>query len=116
MRVYNPPVDPVAKTVTLKRTIKIKPKGSPAIDVPTPPEESSKVPDDKEPGPLVLDIAGGVIESNLGQYLRPNDYELRLTLTDVATQKKLDLVAPFTVVAKPGAPAPAPAPAPKKKG
>ncbi len=116
VRIYNPPVDPVLKTVTLKRTIKIKPKGRPAIDVPTPPEESSKVPDEKEPGALILDIAGGVIESNLGQYLKPGDYELRLTLTDPATQKKLDLAAPFAVVGAPAAaPAPAPAPAPKKK-
>ncbi len=98
VRLYNPPVDPVSRTVTLKRTVKIKPKGQPAIDVPTPPEEPAKVPEDKEPGALVLDIAGGVVESNLGQYFRPGDYELRLTLTDAASQKKLDLVAPFTVV------------------
>lgn len=114
-RLYNVPMDPVSRTVTLKRTIKLKPKGQPPIDVPTPPEEPAKVPDLKEGGALVLDIAGGVIESNLGQYLKPNDYELRVTVLDTATQKKLDLVAPFTVVG-PAAPAPAPAPAPKKKG
>lgn len=113
VRIYNPPVDPVSRTLTLKRTIKLKPKGQPAIDVPTPPEEPAKVPDQKEGDALVLDLAGGVIESNLGQYLRPNDYELRITVVDAATQKKLDLVAPFTVVGS-AAPAP-PAPAPKKK-
>ncbi len=98
VRVYNPPVDPVSQTVTLKRTVKIKPKGQPAIDVPTPPEEPAKVPEQKEQGMLVLDIAGGVVESNLGQYLKPGDYELRLTLTEPTTQKKLDLATPFTVV------------------
>lgn len=113
VRIYNPPVDPVSRTLTLRRTIKIKPKGQPAIDVPTPPEEPAKVPDQKEGDALVLDLAGGVIESNLGQYLRPNDYELRITVVDTASQKKLDLVAPFTVVG-PATPAP-PAPAPKKK-
>ena len=114
MRIYNPPVDPVWRTVTLRRTIKLKPKGQPPIDVPTPPEEPQKVPEDKEGGALVLDLAGGVIESNLGQYLKPNDYELRITILDTGTQKKLDLVAPFSVVGS--AAAPAAAPAPKKKG
>jgi GWxTD domain-containing protein len=115
VRIYNPPVDAVNRTVTLRRTIKLKPKGQPPIDVPTPPEEPAKVPDEKENGALVLDLAGGIIESNLGQYLKPNDYELRVTILDTASQKKLDLVAPFTVVG-PAAPAPAAAPAPKKKG
>jgi GWxTD domain-containing protein len=115
VRIYNPPVDPVSRTVTLRRTIKLKPKGQPPIDVPTPPEEPQKVPEDKEGGALVLDLAGGVIESNLGQYLKANDYEMRITILDVATQKKLDLVAPFSVVGS-AAPAPAPAPVPKKKG
>ncbi len=112
MRIYNPPVEPVSRTVTLRRTIKLKPKGQPPIDVPTPPEEPQKVPDDKETGALIVDLAGGVIESNLGQYLKPNEYELRITILDPASQKKLDLVAPFTVV---GSSAPPP-PAPKKKG
>jgi GWxTD domain-containing protein len=113
VRIYNPPIDAVSRTILLRRTIKIKPKGQPPIDVPTPPEEPSKVPERKEGGALVLDLAGGVIESNLGQYLKPNDYELRVTILDTATQKKLDLVAPFTVV---GSVPPAPAPAAKKKG
>jgi GWxTD domain-containing protein len=98
VRLYNPPIDPVSRTVALRRTVRIKPKGQPAIDVPTPPEEPAKVPDQKEQGTLVLDIAGGVVESNLGQYLKPGDYELRVTLLDVASQKKLDLMTPFTVV------------------
>ena len=115
VRIYNPPVDPVTRTITLKRTLKIKPKGQPAIEVPTPPEEPAKVPEEKERGAVVLDIAGGIVESNLGQYFRPGDYEFRLTLTDVPTQKKLDLVAPFTVTGTLPQ-APAAAPAPKKKG
>ena len=113
VRLYNPPVDAVTGTVTLKRTLKIKPKGQPAIDVPTPPEEPAKLPAQKEPGTLVLDIAGGVVESNVGQYLKPGDYELRLTLLEPTTQKKLDLVTPFTVTGTLPAPPPA---APKKKG
>jgi hypothetical protein len=101
VRLYNPPIDPVSRTVTLKRTVKIKPKGQPAIDVPTPQEEPAKLPDQKDPGTLVIDIAGGVVESNLGQYLKPGDYELRLTLVEPTTQKKLDLATPFTVVGPP---------------
>jgi GWxTD domain-containing protein len=117
VRLYNPPFDPVTRTITLKRTVKIKPKGQPAIEVPMPPEEPAKVPEQKEPGAIVLDVAGGVVESNLGQYFRPGDYELRLTVSDAATQKKLDLVAPFTVTGTlPAAPPKAAAPAPKKKG
>ncbi len=114
-RLYNPPVDPVTRTVTLKRTLKIKPKGQPPIDVSMPPEEPAKVPDQQEAGALILDIAGGIVESNLGQYFRPGEYELRLTLTDEATKKKLELVAPFTVTGTLPA-APPPAAAPKKKG
>jgi GWxTD domain-containing protein len=98
VRLYNPPVDPVSRTITLRRTVRIKPKGQPAIEVPTPPEEPAKVPEQKEAGAIVLDIAGGVVESNLGQYFKPGDYEFRLTLTDAATQKKLELMTPFTVV------------------
>ncbi|MFI5197298.1 MAG: GWxTD domain-containing protein [Thermoanaerobaculia bacterium] len=98
VRLYNPPVDPVSRMITLRRTVKIKPKGQPAIEVPTPPEEPEKVPEHKEAGAIVLDIGGGVVESNLGQYFRPGDYELRLTLTDAGTQKKLELMTPFTVV------------------
>lgn len=98
VRLYNPPMDPVTRTVSLKRTVRIKPKGQPAIEVPTPPEEPAKVPDQKELGTLVLDIAGGVVESNLGQYFQPGDYELRLTLTEPTTQAKLELATPFTVV------------------
>ena len=117
VRLYNPPVDPVTRTITLKRSLKIKPKGQPAIEVPTPPEEPAKVPEQKESGAVVLDIAGGIVETNLGQYFKPGDYELRLTLTDAATQKKLDLAAPFTVTGTlPSVPRPAAAPAPKKKG
>ena len=98
VRLYNPPIDPVTRTITLKRTVKIKPKGQPAIDVPTPPDEPAKVPDQTEQGTLVLDIAGGVVDANLGQYLKAGDYELRLTLTEPTTQKRLDLATPFTVV------------------
>jgi GWxTD domain-containing protein len=114
LRIYNPPVDPVSSTVTLKRTIKIKAKGQPAIDVPTPPAEPQKVPEEKGAGALILDLAGGIIETNLGQYLKPNDYELRVSLVDPASQKKVEVSAPFTVVGT--LPAPAAPPAPKKKG
>ena len=117
IRLYNPPIDPVSRTITLKRTVKIKPKGQPSIDVPTPPDEPAKVPEEKEQGTLVLDLAGGVVESNLGQYLKAGDYELRVTLVESATQKRLDLVAPFTVTGTlPVAPVHPGAPAPKKKG
>lgn len=114
VRLYNPPIDPVSQTVLLKRTVKIKPKGQPPIEVPMPPEEPAKVPEQKEQGTLVLDVAGGVVESNLGQYLKPGDYELRITLLEPTTQKKLDLMAPFTVTGSLPAP-PHPAAAPKKK-
>lgn len=117
VRLYNPPVDPVTRTITLRRTLKVKPRGLPAIDVPTPPDEPARVPELKEPGAIVLDIAGSVVESNLGHYFKPGDYEMRLTVTDAATQKKLELAAPFTITGTlPAPPAPAAAPAPKKKG
>ena len=44
VRIYNPAVDPVNRTVLLKRSMKVKPKNGAGIDVPLPPDEPAPRP------------------------------------------------------------------------
>lgn len=111
MRLYNPSVDAATKKMLLKRIVKIKPKGGAPIDVPQPPEEPAPAPEYKDKGAVVVDLAGGIVESNLGDYFRPGEYTLKVTIVD--GEKRVEAQAPFTVVG-PAAPPPPP-PAPKKK-
>lgn len=111
IRIYNPPVDPVSKTTFIKRSLRIKPKGSSAIEVPGGEEKPTPVPDVKDAGTLILDLAGVIVDENLGDYFRPGEYELRITVVDQGSGKKLEASAPFTLTETPKAPAPA---APKK--
>lgn len=110
IRLYNPTPDAATNKITLKRTIRIKPKNGPPVEVPQPAEEPAPAPDPKE-GKIVLDLAGNIVESNLGEYFRPGDYTLQVKITDAVSGKVIDAAAPFTVVGPP----PAPAGAPKKK-
>jgi GWxTD domain-containing protein len=99
VRVYNPKVDTATKTIRLSRTVKIKPKGAPAMDVPQPADQPVAVPESKDGTELIsLDVAAEVIQENLGEYLRkPGDYDLRVTITDQVAQKTLETSATFTV-------------------
>jgi GWxTD domain-containing protein len=116
VRVYNPAVDPANHTTLVKRTVKIKPKGGPAIDVPQAPEQPAPAPEMKDgKDVIVLDLAGNIVPEDLGKYFKPGDYVLRVTLTDGVSGKSLDLNAPFSVTGPaPEAPKSAPPP-PKKK-
>lgn len=99
VRVYNPKVDPATKTISISRTVKIKPKNSPAMDVPQPKDEPVAVPDSKDGTELVsLDVAAEIIQMNLGEYLRkPGDYDLKVAITDQVGQKTIEASATFTV-------------------
>ena len=99
IRVYNPKVDTATKTIRLSRTVKIKAKGAPAMDVPQPKDDPIPVPDSKGPsGMLTLDVAAEVIQANLGEYLRkPGDYDLKVAITDQVSQKTIEASATFTV-------------------
>jgi hypothetical protein len=99
VRVYNPAVDPVSKTVRLSRIVKIKAKGAPAMDVPQPKDDPIPVPDSKEPpGILTVDLAAALIDGNLGEYLRkPGDYDLKVSITDEVSKKTVEASATFTV-------------------
>jgi GWxTD domain-containing protein len=121
IRVYNPAVDPANRTTLVKRTVKIKPKGGPAIDVPQAPEQPAPAPEAKDgKDVIVLDLAANIVPEDVGKYFKPGDYTLRITLTDGVSGKSVEATAPFTVVGsaapEPAAPKPAPKPAPKKKG
>ena len=48
VRVYNPTVDPATKTVSFTRTAKLRPKGSPWMDLPQPQDPPIPVPDRKD--------------------------------------------------------------------
>ncbi|HQR44871.1 MAG TPA: GWxTD domain-containing protein [Thermoanaerobaculia bacterium] len=113
IRIYNPAVDPATKTTFLKRSLRVKPKSGSAIEVPGSEDKPLPVPEMKDPGVIVIDVAGAIVDENMGEYFRPGDYELRITITDGVSGKKLDAAAPFTLVASPKPAAPAPAPAKK---
>lgn len=99
VRVYNPKVDTATKTIRISRTVKIKPKGAPSMEVPQPADEPVAVPDSKDGTELIsLDVAAEVIQANLGEYLRkPGDYDLKVAITDQVAQKTLETSATFTV-------------------
>ncbi len=112
-RFYNPAVDPATKKLNLQRSISIKPKNGSTIDVPQPPDEPMAVPEQAGMSTaLVLDLAGAIVDANLGDYFRPGEYTLILKLTDVVAGKSIEARTPFTLVAPPPAPA-AKAPAAK---
>ena len=121
-RVYNPAVDPATKRLHLKRSISIKPKNGSTIDVPQPPDEPMVVPEQAGSATaLVIDLAGSIVDVNLGDYFRPGEYVMTLKITDVISGKSVEAKTPFSLAAPP-APAKAPAakpaapkaPAPKK--
>jgi GWxTD domain-containing protein len=107
IRIYNPFVDPVTHTVFLGRSVRIKPKSGSTVEVPAGADKPAPVPEMKDAGTLVIDLAGVIVEDNLGDYFRPGDYELRVVVTDQNSGKKVEASAPFTMAAKPAAPDPA---------
>jgi GWxTD domain-containing protein len=113
VRVYNPGIDPVTRKTGLKRSIRIKPKsGGSGTDVPIPAEEPPVIPDSKDGmTSYVVDLAGNIVDANLGDYFRPGEYEIRIKVTDDVAKKTVEATVPFTVVGPP----PAAKPAPKKK-
>jgi GWxTD domain-containing protein len=108
IRVYNPSVDPATKTTFVKRSLRIKPKTGSAVEVPGSEDKPTLVPNLQEGGALILDLAGVIVEENLGDYFRPGEYELRFTIVDQGSGKKLEASAPFTLTGTPKPPAPAP--------
>ncbi len=109
VRVYNPAVDPATRSVHLSRTVKLKPKGQPTIDIPQPEDAPIPVPERKgkeAEGPLTVDVAASLIESNLGAYLsRPGDYDLKVAITDLIAKTTAEATATFTVTGTLKAPA-----------
>jgi hypothetical protein len=99
VRVYNPAVDPASKTVRLSRTVKIKAKGSPAMDVPQPSDPPIPVADSKDPAAILsVDVAAALIDANLGEYLRKaGEYDLKVSITDEVSKKTAETSATFTV-------------------
>lgn len=101
VRVYNPAVDPATKTVSLSRTVKLKPKGFPAADLPQPQDPPIPVPDVKgedAKGLLSVDVSVVLIESRLGDYLRrPGEYEIKVVMTDNISKKTAEQSGTFVV-------------------
>lgn len=109
IRIYNPSIDPITKTTFLRRSLRVKPKVGSAIEVPGAEDKPLPVPEMKDAGVVVVDIAGAIVDENISDYFRPGDYELRITVTDAVSGKKLDAAAPFSLAASPKPAAPAPA-------
>ena len=99
VRVYNPAVDPLSKTVQLSRSVKIKAKGSPAMDVPQPADPPIPVADSKDPTAILsVDVAAALIDANLGEYLKKaGEYDLKVSITDEVSKKTAETSATFTV-------------------
>ncbi len=101
LRVYNPAVDPATNTVSVSRTVKLKPKGAPPVDIPQPQDPPVKVPDPKSKdakGIVTLDVSAVLIESRLGEYLRkPGEYEIKVVVTDNVSKKTAEGSATFVV-------------------
>jgi hypothetical protein len=101
VRVYNPAVDPASNTVSLSRTVKLRPKGAPPMDVPQPQDPPVRVPDQKgkdAKGILTVDVSAILIETRLGEYLRkPGEYEIKVTVTDNVSKKTAEGSATFVV-------------------
>ena len=101
-RLYNPAVDPATKKLNLKRSITIKPKSGSTIDVPQPPDEPMPVPEQQGVSTaLVVDLAGAIVDVNIGDYFRPGEYTMTLKVTDIVAGKTVEAKAPFTLVAPP---------------
>jgi hypothetical protein len=113
-RLYNPAVDPATRKLNLRRAISIKPKSGSMIEVPQPPDEPMAVPEGQGVATaLVIDLAGAIVDVNVGDYFRPGEYTLSLKVTDVVAGKTVEAKTPFTIVAPPAPPASAKAPAAK---
>jgi GWxTD domain-containing protein len=101
VRVYNPAVDEATKSVTLTRTVRLKPKGSQAMDLPQPQDPPIRVPDPKDKdakGLLTVDVSAVLIETRLGDYLKkPGEYELRVVVTDAVSKKTAEGSGTFVV-------------------
>jgi GWxTD domain-containing protein len=106
IRIYNPSVDPATKTMFVKRSLKIKPKSGPAVDVPGNPDQPTPVPEMKDKGAIVLDLAGAIVDENIGDYFRPGEFELICIVEDVVAKKTLKVSTPFSLsgTLKPAAP------------
>lgn len=103
VRIYNPTIDPSGK-LWLKRKLSIKQKGKPEMDIPSAPDEPTPAPVAKD-GAVVVDIAGAVIDADLGKYFDPGEFELKLVLVDgfaPAGTKPLVMRSPFKIVAAAG--------------
>jgi GWxTD domain-containing protein len=99
VRVYNPAVDPATKAVSLSRTVRLKPKGLPGMDLPQPQDPPIPAPDRKDSkGILTVDVSAILIETKLGDYLKkPGEYELKVVVTDNVSKKTAEGVATFVV-------------------
>lgn len=99
VRLYNPGVDPATKKAFVKRTLRIEPKGKPAVDLPSPPDEPMALPESAGAGAVVLDLAGAVADNNIGDYFRPGEYTFKVIVEDAVRKSKLEVSETFTLLA-----------------
>lgn len=103
VRVYNPAVDPATKTVSLARSVRLRPKGTQWMDIPQPQDPPIPAPERKDKdkdsaGILTVDVSAVLIETRLGDYLKkPGDYEIKVVVTDNVSKKKAEASGTFVV-------------------
>jgi GWxTD domain-containing protein len=101
VRLHGPGLDAATKKALLKPRVKIQPKGKKAMELPAAPDEPIAVTEGKNGQPPIVDIAGTIADANVGEYFKPGEYTITVTIEDAVRGTKLELSRPFTVVAPP---------------
>ena len=96
VRVYNPGVDPETKKALIRYRVRVLQKGQPPVDLEAAPDAPTPVLDASTGLPYV-EVAGVVVEDNVGDVFPPGDYRLQVTLEDAVRKAKVEVAQPFVL-------------------
>lgn len=113
VRLYNPGIDPTTKKILLKKEVWVKKAKGGKVEVPQGEQAPIDPPALQGDQKIVLDLAGGIVEKDLGQYFT-GDNSVEVKITDTVSGKTITASAPFSIEKKEAPAPPAPAPAKKK--
>jgi GWxTD domain-containing protein len=96
VRVYNPAVDPATKKALVRHRVRVLQKGQTPVDLEAAPDVPMTVWDASAGLPYV-DVAGVVVDDNVGDVFPPGDYTLQVTLEDTVRKSKVEVAQPFVL-------------------
>jgi len=96
VRVYNPGIDPATKKALIRQRVRVLQKGQPPIDLEATPDAPMLVRDATTGLPYV-DVAGVVVDDNVGDVFPAGDYTLQVTLEDTVRKAKVEVSQPFVL-------------------